>query len=67
MDIEKIMSRLDAGGLILLALGAGLGFFAKVLAGKISPKQADKLEKVLRFAGLGLAILGALILLDVFG
>ena len=42
-----------------------MGFLAPVLASKAVPDHREKAEKILRYAGLAAAILGALILVDV--
>ena len=64
MDMDKILARLSVPGLILLAAGAALGFISRVIAGKLFPKWGEKGVTALQWAGLALAILASLILLD---
>ena len=67
MDTAQIVAKLNVPGLILLLCGAVLGFAGHKLAAKFFPKQGAKLAAAVRFVGLALTFLGALILLDVFG
>lgn len=66
MDLAGIVQRLDLPGLLLLALGALTGFAGHRLAALLFPKTGEKAQVIIRFAGLAIAFLGALILLDVF-
>ncbi len=67
MDTAQIVAKLDVPGLVLLLCGAVLGFAGHRLAAKLFPEQGAKFAAAVRFAGLALTFLGALILLDVFG
>ncbi len=67
MDTAQIVAKLDVPGLILLLCGAVLGFSGHKLAAKILPQHGARLAAAVRFVGLALTFLGALILLDVFG
>ncbi len=66
MDLAGIVQRLDIPGLLLLVLGALTGFAGHRLAALLFPKAGEKAQVFIRFAGLAMAFLGALILLDVF-
>jgi len=66
MDTAQIVARLDIPGLILLLCGAVLGFAGHRLAALLFPQQGAKLAVAIRFIGLALALIGALILMDVF-
>lgn len=63
---EKILSRLSVPGVTLLVLGAVLGFQAEKLCRLVLKEKADKVALPMRLLGLLMALLGALILLDVF-
>ena len=66
MDTAQIVAKLDIPGLVLLLCGAGLGFFGHKLVSGLFPRQGAKPAVAIRFIGLAMAFIGALILLDVF-
>ncbi len=63
---QGVLSRLSVPGIALLALGAALIGLAPKLAGLFSKRGGGRAVTPLKVAGLALAVLGALILLDVF-
>lgn len=65
MDWDKILSKLSVPGLILVALGAVMCFGAGWLAGKLFKRHKEKAALWLKWAGLALAVLGSLDLLDI--
>lgn len=64
LDMDKILDRLSVPGLILLVLGAVLGYGSRFLAQKVFPKQEEKAALTIKWVGLAMALLAALILLD---
>ena len=65
MDWNGVLERLSVPGLILLAAGAVLGYGARWLAPKLFAKGGDRAVVPMKVVGLALALLGALILLDI--
>lgn len=65
--IEKVLSRLNIPGLILLIAGAVAVFASEGIVEKISPEKKDKANLIFKTAGLIAALAGVLILLDVIG
>ena len=65
MDFYGAAMKLSPIGLAVFLPGVLVGFLAPVLASKAVPDHREKAEKILRYAGLAAAILGALILVDV--
>ncbi len=66
---EKVLSRLSVPGVALLAVGAALGFGAERLCRQVFRDDEAKARKwavPLKIGGLVMALVGALILLDVF-
>ncbi len=62
---QNVLSRLSIPGLCLLALGAALGYGAKWVGGKLFKQGGERAVVPLKVAGLALALVGALILLDI--
>ena len=58
MNWQKMLDRLSVPGLVLLVLGAVVGMKAARIA------KTERLVSAFRIAGIALALLGALILLD---
>ena len=65
--IEKVLSRLNIPGLILLIAGAVAVLTSEGIVEKIGPENKEKTNLVIKAAGIGAALLGALILLDFIG
>ena len=63
---EGVLSRLSLPGLILMAGGAVLCFAAPAIAKRLKKQGGERVVTPLKVAGLAAALLGALILLDVF-
>jgi hypothetical protein len=63
---QGVLSRLSVPGLILLVLGAVVCLWAPKLSALLFPKGGERATLPLKVAGLVVAILGGLILLDVF-
>jgi Na+/proline symporter len=61
---QGVLSRLSVPGLILLALGAVLCYGAPKIASLIWKEEAERAITPLKVAGLLVAILGAIILMD---
>ena len=64
---EKVGSRLDWRGLLLVAIGAALTYGSGWIAGKLGVKNARRVNIVIKVAGLIAAVIGGLILLDFIG
>ena len=62
---EGVLSRLDVPGLVLLLLGAVVGYGSKPIMERVFHRQGQKGQLVLKAAGCALALLGALLLLDI--
>lgn len=62
---EGVLSRLDVPGLVLLILGAMVGYGSKPIMEKIFHRQGQKEQLLLKAAGCVLALLGALLLLNI--
>ena len=62
--LAKVGSRLDITGLLLLAAGAALTFGSAKVAERLFPNKTNLAGTVMKFVGLALAVVGALILLD---
>ena len=58
MNWQKMLDRLSVPGLVLLVLGAVVGMKAARIA------KTERLVSAFRIAGITLALIGALILLD---
>ncbi len=65
--IEKVLSRLDLSGLILLIAGAVAVFSSGRIVEKIGLEKKEKISLIIKAAGFVAALAGALILLDVIG
>ena len=65
--IEKVASRLNLPGLILLIAGAVAVFISEKIADKCSPEKKENINFIIKTAGGFAAFAGALILLDVIG
>ena len=65
--IEKVLSRLNIPGLILLIAGSVAVYASARIAEKIKPEHAGKLSIVIKAAGGVAALVSALILLDFIG
>lgn len=65
--IEKVLSRLNIPGLILLIAGSVAVYASAWIAGKVKPDHAAKLNLIIKAAGGAAALVGALILLDFIG
>ena len=63
---QDVLARLSVPGLILALLGAILCYGAPKIAPRIWKQGGDQAIMPMKVAGLALAILGVLILLDVF-
>lgn len=66
VDWEKVLSRLSVPGIALLLVGAVLCVQATRLCRFVLRDRGERAVLPVRIAGLVLALLGALILLDVF-
>ncbi len=64
MNWDQIFSRLSVTGVTLLLCGVLLSLYATKLARFLFRERGEKLVLPIRLAGLGIAVLGALILLD---
>jgi hypothetical protein len=62
---QGVLSRLSIPGLCLLALGAALGYGAKWICGKVLKQGGERAVVPVKVAGLLMALVGALILLDI--
>ena len=62
--IEKVLSRLNIPGLILLIAGSVAVVFSEMIADKIG---SQKMNLIIKAAGGAAALIGALILLDFIG
>ena len=62
--LEKVASRLDLAGLILLIVGAVLVYASSPIAGKICTKNKDKTNLIIKAAGCVVALIGTVILLE---
>ena len=65
--IEKVLSRLDIPGLILLIAGSVAVIAADRIGQMIRPEEKDKVSLIIKAAGGAAALFGALILLDFIG
>ena len=63
---QGVLSRLSIPGILLLIAGAALTLWAPKLTGLLFKKGGERAVTPLKVVGLALAVLGALILLDVF-
>lgn len=63
---QGVLSRLSVPGILLLIVGAALTLWAPKVAGLFSQKGGERAVTPLKVVGMALAVLGALILLDVF-
>lgn len=66
MDWEKVLSRLSVPGITLLLAGAVLCVQATRLCRFVLRERGERAVLPVRIVGLVLALLGAMILLDVF-
>lgn len=66
MNMAAIVQRLDLLGLVLLGVGVLIGYSGHKIAARFMPKLNEKGLYIIRFAGVAIAIAGALILLDIF-
>ena len=64
---EKVLSRLNIPGAILLIAGAVAVYASPWIAGRIKAGSPEKVNLVIKAAGGLAALAGALILLDVIG
>lgn len=62
---EGVLARLSIPGITLLALGALMCYEAPKLSAMLFARYGDRATVPMKVAGLGLALLGALILLDI--
>jgi hypothetical protein len=62
---QGVASRLSVPGITLMVMGALLSFEAPKLCTLVSKKEGERAIAPMKVAGLLLAVLGALILLDV--
>ena len=65
--IEKVLSRLNIPGLILLIAGSVAVVASEGIVEKICPEKKEKTNLVIKAAGAVAALFGALILLDFIG
>ena len=65
--IDKVLSRLNLPGLILLIAGTVAVFFSGRIVEKIGREKNEKINLIIKAAGCFVAFAGALILLDVIG
>ncbi len=63
---EKILSRLSPVGIVLMVVGAALCYMAKPLAKRVLKTESEKTVNILKFAGLGLVAMAALVIMDLF-
>ena len=61
------LARISWVGLLILLLGAMLGFFATAISRKLWPQDMEQKTVMLRFVGVGIAMAGTLLTLRVFG
>lgn len=61
------LARISWVGLLVLVLGAVLGFCALPISRKLWPGQAEQRAVLLRFVGVGVAMVGTLLTLRIFG
>lgn len=61
------LARISWVGLLVLLVGAVLGFCAAPISKKIWPGQAEQRTVLLRFLGVGIAMVGTLLTLRIFG
>ena len=64
---EKMRSRLNVPGLALLILGAVLVYTSGPISGRLFPGKGDKANIAVKAAGCAVALVGALLLLDIIG
>lgn len=64
---EKVLSRLNVPGLALLILGAVLVYASGPISGRLFPEKGDKANIAVKAAGCAVALVGALLLLDIIG
>ena len=64
---EKVLSRLNVPGLALLILGAVLVYTSGPISGRQFPEKGDKANIAVKAAGCAVALVGALLLLDIIG
>ena len=64
---EKVLSRLNVPGLALLILGAVLVYTSGPISGRLFPEKGDKANIAVKAAGCAVALVGALLLLDIIG
>ncbi len=62
---QGVVSRLSVPGLVLLGLGVVIGYGAPKIAAWLWKSKAERAALFLRVAGLVLAILGTLMLVDI--
>ena len=65
--IEKVSSRLNVPGLILLIAGSVAVVASGYMVQRIQPEKKERTNLIIKIAGLIAALLGALILLDFIG
>lgn len=65
--IDKVLSRLNLPGLILLIAGAVAVFISERIAEKCNAEKKENINFIIKTAGGLVAFAGALILLDVIG
>ncbi len=65
MYLQEVLSRLSVPGLILLLLGAVLGYGAGGICRGLFGQGGERAVVPMKVAGLLLALAGALILLDI--
>jgi len=63
---QGVLSRLSVPGVILVVVGAVLCFAAPGLSARLWKRGGERAVTPMKVAGLAMAVLGALILLDVF-
>lgn len=64
VDWQKVSGRLLNWGTPLLVAGALLCFFARMLTSRLPEERQEKVSIALKFAGLALALLGAMAVLE---
>lgn len=61
------LERVNWIGVLVLLVGAALGFFAVPIASRLWPDKAEQRTAVLRLCGTGVAMLGTLLSVRIFG
>lgn len=63
---EKLLAKLSLPGLGLMLLGAVLVYASRPISGRLFPGRGEKASLAFKVVGCVLALVGALLLLDLF-